>query len=157
MCEGWCRKVPPLIVIMRNKRVYVSGPLTDPCTGRVSAANLAVFRTAVSWLRQHSMMRVVDPTNVWVCRWPWLYGVLEWLFGSTGAYGLVLLYDLWLLMRCDYIYKIPGWRESRGANVESCVAFHFRVFPYATQERREILDKRLAKLIDKYASNVAND
>jgi hypothetical protein len=64
--------------------------------------------------------------------------------GEAVAYRLVLLYDLWLLMRCNRIYKLEGWKESRGANIESCVAYHCSVFPIV-KKMREKIDYRLAE------------
>lgn len=82
---------------------------------------------------------------------------MESVFGKEWAYRLVLLYDLWLLLRCDLIYKIPGWRESRGANIESCIAFHFRIWNIPTASRERI-DKRLAKAMEKWRNkNVKNE
>ena len=52
-------------------------------------------------------------------------------------------------MRCDQIYKLPGWRDSKGANIESCVAYHFKIWPVSDSLTKN-LDKRLAKLMDKW-------
>ncbi len=120
------------------KRLYISGPLTDKKTGHVNEKNLSTFRCVAEQLRELTTFRIVDPTRVWVCRWPRLYRWLEHIAGKNGAYRLTLLYDLWLLSRCDYIYKLPGWRESRGANVESCLAFHMDIFPLAKAIREKI-------------------
>lgn len=102
---------------------------------------LELFRRAEQSLRAQGYTKVVNPIRVWACRWPWLYRIV--------GYRLTLLYDLWLLMRCDQIYKLPGWRDSRGANIESCMAFHFKIWPVPDSQTKK-LDKRLAKLIEKY-------
>lgn len=125
---------------MRKDKVYISGPMTDKATGKVSAENLAAFHHAERLLREMGYRRIVNPTRVWACRWPWLYRIV--------GYNLTLLYDLRLLMGCGQIYKIPGWRASRGANIESCVAFHFRIWPIRHREH-EIIDKKLAKRMAK--------
>lgn len=128
---------------MRMK-LYISGPLTDKQTGKVTEENVRTFHAAERLLRQVGYRRIVNPTRVWVCRWPWLYAALKWLVGEAVAYRLVLLYDLWLLMRCNRIYKLEGWKESRGANIESCVAYHCSVFPIV-KKMREKIDYRLAE------------
>ena len=85
--------------------------------------------------------KVVNPTRFFICRYIWVYRLL--------GYRLTLLYDLWRLMRCDMIYKLPGWQQSRGANIESCVAYHFKVWPMSKDVVSKI-DKRLEKLIKKW-------
>lgn len=121
----------------RNARVYISGPMS----GLDRELYLKMFRRAEQSLRSQGYTRVVNPIRVWACRWPWLYRIV--------GYRLTLLYDLWLLMRCCQIYKLPGWRDSKGANIESCVAFHFKIWPVPDSQTKK-LDKRLAKLIEKW-------
>lgn len=101
----------------RNARVYISGPMS----GLEREHYLEIFKRAEQSLRAQGYTKVVNPIRVWACRWPWLYRIV--------GYRLTLLYDLWLLMRCDLIYKLPGWQQSRGANIESCVAYHFKIHP----------------------------
>ena len=121
----------------RNARVYISGPMS----GLDRELYMKMFRRAEQSLRSQGYTRVVNPIRVWACRWPWLYRIV--------GYRLTLLYDLWLLMRCDQIYKLPGWRDSKGANIESCVAFHFKIWPVPDSQTKK-LDKRLAKLVEKW-------
>lgn len=102
---------------------------------------MEMFRRAEQSLRDRGYQRIVNPIRVWACRWPWLYRIV--------GYRLTLLYDLWLLTRCELIYKIPGWQESRGANIESCVAYHFKIWPVPKQDIAK-LDKKLAKLQEKW-------
>ena len=102
---------------------------------------LEMFRRAEQSLRDRGYERIVNPIRVWACRWPWLYRIV--------GYRLTLLYDLWLLTCCDMIYKIPGWQESRGANIESCVAYHFKIWPVPKEDIAK-LDKKLAKLQEKW-------
>ena len=35
------------------------------------------------------------------------------------------MYDLWHLMRCDGIYMLDGWQQSKGAKTERAVAEAF--------------------------------
>ena len=121
----------------RNARVYISGPMS----GVDRKLYLEMFKRAEQSLRAQGYRKIVNPIRVWACRWPWLYKVI--------GYRLTLLYDLWLLMRCDQIYKLPGWRDSKGANIESCVAYHFKIWPVSDSLTKN-LDKRLAKLMDKW-------
>ena len=122
----------------KTKRVYISGGMT----GIPREQYIELFRRAEQSLRAQGYRKIVNPIRVWACRWPWLYKVI--------GYRLTLLYDLWLLMRCDQIYKLPGWRDSRGANIESCVAFHFKIWPVPQSDIKK-LDKQLAKLMDKWS------
>ena len=121
----------------KTKRVYISGGMT----GIPREQYIELFRRAEESLRAQGYRKIVNPIRVWACRWPWLYKVI--------GYRLTLLYDLWLLMRCDQIYKLPGWRDSRGANIESCVAFHFKIWPVPQADIKK-LDKKLAKLMEKW-------
>lgn len=121
----------------KDKRIYISGPMS----GLPREQYLELFGRAEQHLRQQGYTRITNPIRLWTCRWPWLYRMV--------GYRLTLLYDLWLLMHCNLIYKIPGWQESRGANIESCVAYHFRVWPVHRQDVDK-LDKKLAKLRNKW-------
>ena len=115
----------------RNAKVYISGPMI----GLDRELYLKMFRRAEQSLRSQGYHKIVNPIRVWACRWPWLYKII--------GYRLTLLYDLWLLMQCDQIYKLPGWRDSKGANIESCVAYHFKIWPVPQSDIKKI-DKQLA-------------
>ena len=136
----------------RNAKVYISGPMTDPKTGCVTDENIMAFVRAYALLKKEKYQKIVSPTRVWVCRWPWMYRLLEKVFGKNGAYKLVLLYDIILLLRCDMIYKIPGWKESRGAQIESCIAYHFNLWVLPTNQREKI-DRKLAKTMENWKKN----
>jgi hypothetical protein len=138
------------------KRLYLSGPMTDKATGEVSDANIEAFIKAFHYIRQNTPYRIVNPTSVWMCRYPWMYRLLRRLVGSEWAYRLVLLYDLILLMRSDYIYKIPGWQQSRGANIESCVAYHLKIYQMPAKIKDPI-DKKIAKMREKYKHKMTSN
>ena len=121
---------------MSKRRIYLSGGMS----GVERADYVRRFGEAERIIHRHGY-GVINPCNVWACRWPWLYRIV--------GYRLTLLYDLWLLTRCDLIYKIPGWQQSRGANIESCVAYHFKIWPVPKQDIAK-LDKKLAKLQEKW-------
>jgi hypothetical protein len=64
---------------------------------------------------------------------------MEWVLGKRLAYAVVLCYDLLLLMtRADGIAMLPGWRASRGANIENYVAFHFPMMGISKAVTEEI-------------------
>ena len=129
---------------MKEKKVYISGGMT----GIPRKQYLDLFRRTEQSLRDRGYRRIVNPVKVWSCRWPWLYRLV--------GYRLTLLYDLWLLTGCDLIYKIPGWKESRGANIESCVAYHFQIWPGPKKDAGK-LDIKLAKLQEKWSSKPAEE
>ena len=117
------------------KRVYISGQMS----GLPREEYLARFAKAENLLRQEGFT-VVNPAHLLPSRWPWLYRLI--------GYRLTLLYDLWHLSRCDLIYKIPGWKESHGSNIESCWAYHQNICLLYTKTRERI-DKKMAKFIDR--------
>lgn len=98
-----------------NEKVYISGKIS----GMDKTEYVARFRKAEELLRLQGYHRIVNPVKFTVCRWKWLYKII--------GYKLTLCYDLYRLMKCDRIYKIPGWKDSRGASVESYVAQVMRI------------------------------
>ena len=89
-----------------NEKVYISGKMT----GLEREEYRDRFREAERLIRAEGYHRIVNPIRVWTCRWKWLYKII--------GYRLTLLYDLWLVLRCDRIYMIPEWNDSRGAKIE---------------------------------------
>ena len=77
------------------------------------------FREAEKELRAKGYTRIENPIRVWACRWPWLYRIV--------GYRLTLLYDLWLLSRCDVIHVLPGSIMSRGCRIEQSWAENFKL------------------------------
>ena len=118
---------------MRRKRVYISGEMS----GLTRQEYWARFRKA-ELLLQDSGFRTVNPARFLPAR-------LEWLYKLLGR-ELTLLYDMWRLNRCQYIYKIPGWKKSEGANIESCWAYHTDIWSLPTTLREKI-DQRMMKFI----------
>ena len=129
----------------KTKKVYISGQIS----GIEREVYMARFSRVEQMLKDRGYM-VVNPTRVWLSKW---YTHLTKIVGHENAYRLTLLYDLWLLMRCDLIYKIPGWRESHGANIESCVAYHLKIWQLPTKQR-ETIDKKMAKMIDRQNAKI---
>ena len=96
------------------EKVYISGRMS----GLSRAEVLRRFTEADDYVRSLGY-RTVNPVRVWMFRCRWLYRLLERLAGHDHAYELVLLYDLWLLSRCDSILMIgKDWVKSRGAFLE---------------------------------------
>ena len=92
---------------MKRKRVYISGPMS----GLSREYYMKCFAERERQLRMvHPDWRIVNPTKLAPCRWPWLYRLL--------GYRLTLAYDLWHLRRCTHICMMTAWRYSRGARLE---------------------------------------
>ena len=127
---------------MKKKKVYISGRISDLPREQY----MTMFSIAEQMLRKKGY-KPVNPTRFFMCKYIWLYKLL--------GYRLTLLYDLWRLMRCDMIYKIPGWRDSRGANIESCVAYHLKIRLVSNIVTKKI-DMKLAKLQDKWNTQEFN-
>ena len=104
-----------------KRRIYLSGGMS--CLPR--SEYLRKFREAERILHRHGY-GVINPCNVWACRFPWIYKAMEFCLGHSNAYALILAYDLLLLMtRADGIAMLPGWQASRGAQIENYVSQHF--------------------------------
>ena len=120
---------------MKEKRCYISGPIS----GVPREVYMARFAKAAELLRARGY-EPVNPTLFLVCRCPWLYKVV--------GYHLTLLYVLWRLTKCPLIYKMPGWKESPGANIESAWAYNTGAWTLPIKVREDI-DKRMAKFMEK--------
>ena len=119
---------------MSKRRIYLSGGMS----GVERADYERRFSEAERILRRHGY-GCINPCRVWACRWPWIYRAMEWALGKQLAYAVVLAYDLLLLMtRADGIVMLPGWRASRGANIENYVAFHFPMMGISKAVTEEI-------------------
>lgn len=120
---------------MRKQKVYISGPIS----GLKREDYIARFRKAEELIRAQGY-DVVNPTRLLPCRLPWLFKLI--------GYDLTLLYDLYVLMSCDKIYKMPGWKESRGANIESCTAYHYGIYPLAPRITQVITNGLISFIIE---------
>lgn len=97
----------------KDAKIYISGPMS----GLHREVYLRKFREAEKELRGLGFRRIVNPINVWACRWPWLYRII--------GYRLTLWYDIQLLKRCDAIYLLTNWELSKGACREFDVACNY--------------------------------
>lgn len=120
--------------MISSDRVYLSGAIT----GIQRQHYIERFKLAEKLLRDEGYSRIVNPVRVWACRWPWLFKIM--------GYRFTLLYDLWLLTRCQRIYKIPSWQKSRGANIESAVSYNLDIY-LIPKDIRHRIDLKLEKLI----------
>ena len=117
-----------------KRRIYLSGGMS----GVERAVYVRRFGEAERILRRHGY-GCINPCRVWACRWPWIYRAMELVLGERLAYAVVLCYDLLLLMtRADGIARLPGWRESRGAQIENYVSFHFPMMGISRLATEEI-------------------
>ena len=117
-----------------NRRIYLSGGMS----GVERADYVRRFGEAERILRRHGY-GCINPCRVWACRWPWIYRAMECVLGKQLAYAVVLCYDLLLLMtRADGIAMLPGWRASRGAQIENYVARHFHMMGISKAAAEEI-------------------
>lgn len=122
---------PPII----TERIYISGPMT----GLTREQQRERFMLAEAMLRKNGYTKIVNPVRMWVSR-PWVFRIL--------GYRLTLLYDLFQLTRCQRIYKMPGWKKSRGAQIESCVAYHFGLYTL-TKPLRDVIDAAIQAVINR--------
>lgn len=120
---------------MKKQKVYVSGPISAP-TQEEQARNVQAFHDCATLLRA-SGCRPVNPANVWPCKYPRIYRLLERLLGKDSAYRTVLVYDLWLLSRSDSICMIDGWQLSRGAKIEEGFAFRLGIVRSHTYDPKQ--------------------
>jgi len=118
----------------QKRRIYLSGGMS----GVERADYVRRFHEAERILRRHGY-GCINPCRVWPCRFPWLYRLMECALGKRLAYAVVLCYDLLLLMtRADGIAMLPGWRASRGAQIENYTARHFPMMGISRQASEEI-------------------
>lgn len=129
---------------MITAKIYISGKIS----GEQREHYMECFNEAERLLRQLGYVNIVNPVHTWVDRFPLFHRFLVWVLGEQRAYSVILLYDLWKLMGCQRIYKIPGWKDSRGAQIESAVAFNMGMFLISKPER-EAIDRHLEALMQK--------
>lgn len=110
---------------MKRKRIYISGAMSA-ATPQEFQQNVQHFHDAALLLKAQGY-KPINPACVLACRFSCLYRLLEHLLGREGAYRLVLVYDLWLLSRCDHLCLIDNWRGSRGAKIEENFAYRLGI------------------------------
>lgn len=115
-------------VMRYPQRVYISGPMTG-VSREVFAARFAEAERVLT----AAGFEVVNPARFWVGK---LYPLL--------GYELVLLYDLWRLMRCNLIYQLPGYNKSRGSMIEGAVSYNLNIYRLHHVEKARIDSHMLA-------------
>ena len=99
---------------MAKMKVYISGPITGHDRQQVMET-FAQHEQALQSLGY----KTVNPCRVCAFKYGWLYRMV--------GYRLTLLYDLWLLSRCDGIHVLPGSIKSRGCRIEQAWAENFNL------------------------------
>ncbi|WP_455500931.1 DUF4406 domain-containing protein [Gemmiger sp.] len=80
-------------------RIYLSGPITkDP-----------LYETKFNTAREKLEAMGYDVVNP---------AELTKVIGSSFTYDEIMMIDLDILHKCDALVQLPGWEESRGANIE---------------------------------------
>ena len=90
------------------KKIYLSGKIT----GLSEKEYKQQFRWAEDEVRYQSgfgRIKIINPLNIV----PFL-GIRSWL--------CFMIADIFQLLKCDEIYMLKNWRDSRGARVELMVA-----------------------------------
>lgn len=81
-------------------RVYLAGPMTG-----LPALNFPTFHKAAAKLREHGL-HVANPAEG----------------DKPGTWADCMRLDIAELVQCHWIAMLPGWRASRGANLEHHIA-----------------------------------
>lgn len=110
---------------MGKKKVYLSGPIS----GYDHDIAASIFADAADRLRAYDL-KPVNPTKTLLFRWRWLYRIV--------GYRMTLLYDMWILSRCDFIMTLPYWTKSNGAWAEWRFARSIGVEPVDDEVRAHI-------------------
>ncbi len=105
---------------MKKEKVYISGPMSH-----LSREEYLARFAYVEQLLRADGYDVVNPARLAPSRWPWLYKLM--------GYKLTLLYDIWWMLRCDYMHSMPCNVESKGAAVEFAFANTFDI-PYPPKD-----------------------
>jgi hypothetical protein len=89
-----------------TKRIYLSGPISDPDPVK-QAANMLVFESYAITLRMQGH-HVTNPA--------------ENGLPPSATWAEHMRVDIRDMMDCDTIYMLPGWSASRGACLERHIA-----------------------------------
>lgn len=96
----------------RNKKIYISGPITG-VPGAISAAH---FARAEQDLRGLGFCNIINP---------------RFMFEGTGlSYNDIMKHCLDLVCSADAVILLPGWKHSRGAQMELGAAYALRLPVY---------------------------
>ena len=94
---------------MKQKTIYISGPIT----GLPGAFSAAQFARAERDLRDLGYRKIINP---------------RFMFEGTGlSYDVIMRHCLDLVCSADIVLLLPGWRSSRGAQMELGAAYARRI------------------------------
>ena len=98
---------------MKNKinflkeKVYIIGPMTG-----YEEYNYPEFHRVAKELKHN--YKVYNPANTYK--------------GSKGLqWHIYLRRSIWQMVQCDYVYKLKGWQFSKGALLESLLAWILKI------------------------------
>lgn len=99
-------------------KIYISGAITDPTTGKPRENFAEAFNSAADYLRSlgHEPVNPTDPA-------------LQSKAGGTQWVDYIAR-DVKLVSECDGIYFIAGANASDGSHIERIVAEHLRIPSY---------------------------
>ena len=90
---------------MKQKTIYISGPIT----GLPGAFSAAQFARAERDLRDLGYRKIINP---------------RFMFEGTGlSYDVIMRHCLDLVCASDVVLLLPGWQNSRGAQMELGAAY----------------------------------
>lgn len=118
----------------KQTKVYISGPIT----GRDYKTVLLNFRFAAEAISNIGM-KPVNPTTWW--------GRLHWIFEHL-PYGLQMAICIWYLHRCQTIFFMAGWEQSRGACLEKAFA-DFWDIPLLINDKVNEREEHLSQLVQR--------
>ena len=102
----------------KTMKIYISGAITDPTTGKPRENFAEAFNSAADYLRSlgHEPVNPADPA-------------LQSKAGGTQWVDYIAR-DVKLVSECDGIYFIAGANASDGSHIERIVAEHLRIPSY---------------------------
>lgn len=96
---------------MKNRKVYISGQISglnlDDAMTNFKIAEIELYADNVVIKRQY--ITVINPFDIKP-----LFGVKKWLF--------YMIRDVYQLLKCEEIYMLRNWQNSKGARIELAVA-----------------------------------
>jgi len=110
------------------KLIYICGPLSAPTEEGIDA-NVKRAHEAGRKVWAVGAMAIIPHLNS-----------PSRIFKDVMTAEMIYIADLELLDRCDYVFRLPGWRDSYGSRLETAWA-NFRQIP--VYESFEELEKKL--------------
>lgn len=96
---------------MRKRKIYIAGPMTG-----IERWNRPAFVKAAEWLRGLGW-EVTSPIEISDA-----FGSQNTIVTTPGLLDTVIDEELVQLAKCDVIYLLQGWENSRGAKTELLLA-----------------------------------